>query len=157
MVWFPTFCVIDCVINLSLVQVSSYEKEISSDEDFGQLLQHREETRRYVMKRCKSYLSSRIRCCWSRKHKYFVKGPWRCVFKFESPFAGIKKMPHRLLVNRSVFFIPREYKALPSVQILFTKLRSHLPFCPARDDRPRFFVFILVVTVSAYHDQHFVT
>ena len=66
-------------------------------------------------------------------------------------------MPHSLLVNRSVFFIPREYKALPSVQILFTKLRSHLPFCPARDDRPRFFVFIFVVTVSAYHDQHFVT
>ena len=123
------------------------------------------------LERCKSYLSCRIRCGWSRDlmcfglprglrdHRCYRlwQGPGRCVFKFESPFAGIKKMPHSLLVNRSVFFIPREYKALPSVQILFTKLRSHLPFCPARDDRPRFFVFILVVTVSAYHDQHFVT
>ena len=167
----PTVCVIDCVITPSPVQVSSYEKEISR-EDFGQLLQNREETQgRYVKERCKSYLSSRIRCSWSRDLRCFGlprglrdhrcyrlwQGPGRCVFKFESPFAGIKKMPHSLLVNRSVFFIPREYKTLPSVQILFTKLRSHLPFCPARDDRPRFFVFILVVTVSAYHDQHFVT
>ena len=65
-------------------------------------------------------------------------------------------MSHCFLVNQSVFFIPREDKALPSVQILFTELRSHLPFCPARDDRPRFFVFILLVCVCAYHDQHFV-
>ena len=63
-------------------------------------------------------------------------------------------MSHCFLVNQSVFFIPGEDKALSSVQILFTELRSHLPFCPARDDRPRFFVFILVVSVSAYHDQH---
>ena len=65
-------------------------------------------------------------------------------------------MPHCLLVNRSVFFIPGEDKTFPSIQILFIELWSHLPFCPARDDRPRFFVFIPVVTVSAYHDQHFV-
>ena len=63
-------------------------------------------------------------------------------------------MSHCFLVNQSVFFIPGEDKASPSVQILFTELRSHLPFYPARDDRPRFFVFILVVSVSAYHDQH---
>ena len=63
-------------------------------------------------------------------------------------------MPHCFLVNHSVFFIPREDKALPSIQILFTELWSYLPSRPARDNRPRFFVFISVITVSAYHDQH---
>ena len=63
-------------------------------------------------------------------------------------------MPHCFLVDHSVFLIPRKDKALPSIQILLTELRSHLPSRPARDDRPRFFVFIFVITVSAYHDQH---
>ena len=63
-------------------------------------------------------------------------------------------MPHRFLVDHSVFFIPREDKALPSIHILLTELWSHLPSRPARDNRPRFFVFISVITVSAYHDQH---
>ena len=63
-------------------------------------------------------------------------------------------MPHCFLVDHSVFLIPRKDKALPSIQILLTELRSHLPSRPARDDRPRFFVFIFVITVSTYHDQH---
>ena len=80
------------------------------------------------------------------------QGPGKCVFKLGSPFARIKEMPHCFLVNHSVFFIPREDKALPSIQILFTELRSHLLSRPARDDKQYFFVFISVVTVSAYHD-----
>ena len=82
------------------------------------------------------------------------QGPGRCVFKLGSSFARIEKMPHRFLVDHSVFFIPREDKALPSIHILLTELRSHLPSRPARDNRPRFFVFISVITVSTYHDQH---
>ena len=107
-----------------------------------------------------AYLSAQICACtaWPTLHRrYGLRQRFgRCVFKLGSPLFGIKKMPHCFFVNRSVFFIPREDKALPSVQILFTELQSHLPFCPARDDTPRFFVFIFVATVSAYYDQHIV-
>ena len=82
------------------------------------------------------------------------QGPGWCVFKLGSSFARIEKMPHCFLVDHSVFFIPREDEALPSIHILLMELWSHLPSHPGRDDRPRFFVFISVITISAYHDQH---
>ena len=119
-----------------------------------------------------AYLSAQICVCtgWPRlQRRYGLRqglrdfkfyglrqAPGKCVFKLGSSFARIEKMAHCFLVDHSVFFIPREDKALPSIQILFTELQSHLPFCPARDDTPRFFVFIFVATVSAYYDQHIV-
>ena len=117
-----------------------------------------------------AYLSPQILACtgcWRLQRQYgrrqgprdfrfygIRQGFGRCVFKLGSPLSGIEKMPHCFLVNRSVFFIPREDEALPTVQIFFSELRSHLPFCPARDDRPCSFVFVFVISVSAYHDQH---
>ena len=117
-----------------------------------------------------AYLSPQILACtgcWRLQRQYgrrqgprdfrfygLRQGFGRCVFKLGSPLSGIEKMPHCFLVNRSVFFIPREDEALPTVQIFFSELRSHLPFCPARDDRTCSFVFVFVISVSAYHDQH---
>ena len=117
-----------------------------------------------------AYLSPQILACtgcWRPQRQYgrrqgprdfrfygLRQGFGRCVFKLGSPLSGIEKMHHCFLVNWSVFFIPREDEALPPVQIFFSELRSHLPFCPARDDRPCFFVFVFVMSVSAYHDQH---
>ena len=43
------------------------------------------------------------------------QGPGRCVFKLGSSFARIEKMLHCFLVDRSVFFIPGEDEALPSI------------------------------------------
>ena len=117
-----------------------------------------------------AYLSLQILVCtgcWSLHRQYgrrqgprdfrfygLRQGFGRCVFKLGSPLSGIEKMPHCFLVNRSVFFIPREDEALPPVKIFLSELRSHVPFCRARDDRPCFFVFVFVISVSAYHDQH---
>ena len=58
-------------------------------------------------------------------------------------------------VNWSVTIVPREDKALRSIQVFFAELRRNFSPSPARQERTLFLSRILVVVITTDNDEYF--
>ena len=75
--------------------------------------------------------------------------------KFLFLFIRIKVMQQCFFVNLSVTMVPREDKALPSIQVFFAKLRENFPPSPARQEGTLFLSRVLVVVVTTDNNEYF--
>ena len=58
-------------------------------------------------------------------------------------------------MNRSVTIVPREDKALPSIQVFFAELRRNFSPSPARQEGTLFLSRVLVVVISTDNNEYF--
>ena len=58
-------------------------------------------------------------------------------------------------VNWSVTIVPREDKALPSIQVFFAELRRNFSQSPTRQERTLFLSSVLVVVITTDNDEYF--
>ena len=75
--------------------------------------------------------------------------------KFLFLFMRIKVMQQCFFVNWSVTIVPREDKALPSIQVFFAELRRNFSPSPARQERTLFLSRILVVVITSDNNEYF--
>ena len=75
--------------------------------------------------------------------------------KFLFLFIRIKVMQQCFFVNWSVTIVPREDKALPSIQVFLAKLRGNFPPSPARQEGTLFLSRILVVVITTNNNEYF--
>ena len=64
-------------------------------------------------------------------------------------------MQQSFFVNWSVTIVPREDKALPSIQVFFAELRRNFPPSPARQEGTLFLSRVLVVVITTDNDEYF--
>ena len=81
---------------------------------------------------------------------------WWMIFKRLPFFAWVKEMQQSLLVNFSVFFIPREYKALSPIQESFARLHGYFPSCPSWNELFIFLVFVQVAVIPSVYNDNFI-
>ena len=64
-------------------------------------------------------------------------------------------MQQCFFVNWSATIVPREDKALPSIQVFFAELRRNLPPSPARQEGTLFLRRVLVVVITTDNNEYF--
>ena len=64
-------------------------------------------------------------------------------------------MQQSFYVNWSVTIVPREDKALRSIQVFFAELRRNFSPSPARQERTLFLSRILVAVITTDNDEYF--
>ena len=75
--------------------------------------------------------------------------------KFLFVFMRIKVMQQCFFVNWSVTIVPREVKALPSIQVFFAELRRNFFPSPARQEETLFLNRVLVVVITTDNNEYF--
>ena len=75
--------------------------------------------------------------------------------KFLLLFMRIKVMQQCFFVNWSVTIVPREDKALPSIQVFFAELRRNFFPSPVRQERTLFLSRVLVVVITTDNNEYF--
>ena len=75
--------------------------------------------------------------------------------KFLFLFMRIKVMQQCFFVNWSVTIVPREDKALPSIQVFFAELRRNFFPSPARQEGTLFLSRVLVVVITTDNNEYF--
>ena len=74
--------------------------------------------------------------------------------KFLFLFMRIKVMQQCFFVNWSVTIVPREDKALPSIQVFFAELRRNFSPSPARQVVTLFLSRVLVVVITTDNNEY---
>ena len=64
-------------------------------------------------------------------------------------------MQQCFFVNWSVTIVPREDKALPSIQVFFAELRRNFSPSPARQEGTLFLSRVLVVVITTDNNEYF--
>ena len=64
-------------------------------------------------------------------------------------------MQQSFFVNRSVTIVPREDKALPSIQVFFAELRRNFFTSPVRQEGTLFLSRVLVVVITTDNNEYF--
>ena len=75
--------------------------------------------------------------------------------KFLFLFMRIKVTQQCFFVNWSVTIVPREDKALPSIQVFFAELRRSFSPSRARQERTLFLSRVLVVVIATDNNEYF--
>ena len=75
--------------------------------------------------------------------------------KFLFLVMRIKVMQQCFFVNWSVTIVPREDKALPSIQVFFAELRRNFFPSPARQEGTLFLSRVLVVVITTDNNEYF--
>ena len=70
-------------------------------------------------------------------------------------FMRIKVMQQCFFVNWSVTIVPREDKALPSIQVFLPELRRNCSPSPARQERTLFLSRVLVIVITTDNNEYF--